>query len=406
MSLGAAPGGGPATGRAGLLAGSAVVAVGLAVGQVLGYVLNVVGARVLGPARYGELGALLGLLLVGNVVALTVQAVASRRTSVGADAPAALAPLGIRFGAAEAVVFLLLVPVLALTLRVDVVALVALSLAFLPLSASGVGLGVTQGASRFPSLAAQYALQVGLRTGIALVALVLWRDVRAAGVGMLVGAVLGWWVVTSLARVPRWTARRPTRSMTTETLRVAHALVAMFLFTSVDVLLARGLLAEDPAGQYAAGAILVKIAFWLPQAVVVTAFPRMSTREAGALRRSASLVGGIGAVLVAAAVLLGSTVVPLVLGAGYDVPADHAGVFVTVGCLESLAYLVVFDRLAGRDLNAVWVVWAATAVLVVLAVSVGTAPVPLAWAVALSATLLCVAGVLVPRRIDRREAGA
>ncbi len=406
MSLGAAPGRPAPADRAGLLAGSAVVAVGLAVGQILGYLLNVVGARVLGPARYGELGALLGLLLIGNVVALAVQAVSSRRTSVAADPPAALAPLGIRFGAAEAAVFLVLVPVLALTLRVDVVALAALSLAFLPLSASGVALGVTQGASRFPSLAAQYALQVGVRTGLALGALLLWRDVRAVGAGMLMGAVLGWWVVTALARVPRWSPQRPTRPMSVETLHVAHALVAMFLFTSVDVLLARGLLAEDPAGQYAAGAILVKIAFWLPQAVVVAAFPRMSTRQAGALRRSALLVAAIGAVLVAAAVLLGPTVVPLVLGSGYEVPADHAGLFVTVGCLESLAYLVVFDRLAGRDLNAVWIVWAATAVLALLAVSVGRAPVPLAWAVAASATLLCVAGVLVPRRSDRREAGS
>ncbi len=66
----------------------------------------------------------------------------------------------------------------------------------------------------------------------------------------------------------------------------------------------------------------------------------------------------------------------------------------------------MFDRLMDRDLNAVWLVWAANAVLAVLAVSMGAAPVRLAWGVAGSAALLCLAGVLIPRRRDRREAVA
>jgi O-antigen/teichoic acid export membrane protein len=407
VSLGAEPDAPGSARPRTLLAGSTLVAVGLAVGQLLGYLLNVLGARILGPRGYGELGALLGLVLIGNVVALAVQTVSSRRTTVGEVEPARLAPLGVRFGLAEATVFVVLVPLLALTVHLDVVSLAAVSLGFLPLTAAGVALGVTQGASRFPRLSVQYAVLAGARTGLALVALLVWHDVRAVTVALLVGGLAAWLLVARLAGVPAWTSTAPPPGAATETLHVSHALVAMFTFTSVDVLLARSFLAADPAGQYAAGGILIKIAFWLPQAVVVAAFPRMSVREVGALRRSALLVGGIGAALVAAAALLGPTVLPWVLGSGYPTAAQHAWVFVLVGVVESLAYLVVFDRLAGRDRNAVWVVWAAVVVLVVLVRVLGTSPVPLAWSVAAAATLLCGAGALVPRRADvPRSAGA
>ena len=398
MSLGATSDDRASAARSGLLAGSTLVAAGLAVGQVLGYVLNVVGARTLGPSGYGELSALLGLVLIGNVVALAVQTVSSRRTSVGSDDAPRLDPLGIRFGAAEATVALVLVPVLAYLVKVDVVALGALSLAFLPMTAAGVALGVVQGDGRFPRLALQYAALAGIRTGLALVALVLWHDVRAVGLGLLLGAVLAWWVVSGLGGAGRWTRARPSRVMTTETLHVSHALVAMFTFTSFDVLVARALQDSEPAGQYAAGAILVKIAFWLPQAVVVAAFPQMSTRESGALRRAALLVAALGATLVLGAAVLGPSVVPPVLGPGYDVAASHAWLFVLVGVLESLAYLVVFDRLASRDRNAVWTVWAAVLLVAVLATSVGRSPVALAWVLASVSLVLCVAGLLVPRR--------
>jgi len=388
----------PASRPGTLVAGSTLVAIGLAVGQVLGYLLNVLGARILGPRGYGELGALLGLVLIGNVVALAVQTVSSRRTSVGEDPAERLAPLGVRFGAGEAAVFLVLVPVLALTLHLDVVSLAAVSLGFLPLTAAGVALGITQGSSRFPRLSLQYAVLAGARTGLALAALLVWHDVRAVTIGLLVGGVVAWLCIARLADLPAWVWERPTRPITTETLHVTHALIAMFTFTSVDVLLARSLLDADAAGQYAAGGILIKIAFWLPQAVVVAAFPRMSVREEGALRRSAVIVAGLGAAMVAGALVLGPRVVPWVLGTGYVTAAERSWLFVLVGVVESIAYLVVFDRLASRDRNAVVIVWAAVGVMVVLALTVGRSPVALAWSVAICGALLCVAGVLVPRR--------
>ena len=64
-----------------MAAGQRVV-VGLAAGNGLGYLLNLVASRRLGPDGYGALAALLGVILVGNVLALALQAVVARRTVV------------------------------------------------------------------------------------------------------------------------------------------------------------------------------------------------------------------------------------------------------------------------------------------------------------------------------------
>ena len=387
----------------GLLGSSALLALGLGVSQVLAYALNVVGARVLGPAQYGALSALLSLVVIGNVVSLAVQAVTARRVSVGED-PRRTTSMGVAAGLTITLIGLALVPVLAALLHLDVLALVCVALTLLPLTLTGWSLGAAQGAQRFGVLAGMYAVSAGLRIGAGLVAVVVWESVTATAAATLVGAAVGWVAVQLMAREPWPVVARPARAASWETVHAGVALLAMFTLTSVDVLLARGLLAGDVAGQYAAGAILVKIAFWLPQAVVIAAFPRLSSGEAGVLRRAVVLMAAVGALGVGLAALLGPVVVPAVLGHEYTTAAGYAGVFVAGGVVQSVAYLMVYDRLAAEDRAAALVVWGAVALLLVLAATVGrTSAVALAWCVVAAAgALVAASAVLQARRSPTR----
>jgi O-antigen/teichoic acid export membrane protein len=384
--------------REALLGSSALLALGLAVGQVLGYALNVVGARVLGPALFGELGALLGILLIGNVVALAVQAVVARHVARGGDA-ADHGRVALAAGAVETVLALLLVPAGVVLLHLGVAPLAALAFAFLPLTLTGLALGTTQGHDRFVALSTQYAVIAVLRSGLALTVLLVTSDVTATVLAVLVGSVLGWLTAAPLARV-RWP--RPghvERETAWETSRATFALLAMFVLTSADVLLARAILSADDAGQYAAGAILAKIAFWLPQAVVIAAFPRLARNEAGALRRATLLLTALGATEVAGAALLGPWLVPRALGPDYTVAASHAWVFVLAGVALSLASLVLYDRLADDDPRTALLVWAAVAVLIALVLTFGrTSPTAVAWCVVGAASLLTAAGAALRTR--------
>jgi O-antigen/teichoic acid export membrane protein len=233
------------------------------------------------------------------------------------------------------------------------------------------------------------------------------RDVTATILAVLVGSVLGWLVAAPLARIRRPSLGRVSGPVARETGRATFALLAMFVLTSADVLLARAILSADDAGQYAAGAILAKIAFWLPQAVVIAAFPRLARNEPGALRRATLLLAALGLIEVVGAVLLGPRLVPLVLGSDYDIAAASAGVFVLAGVALSMASLVLYDRLADDDPRAAVLVWAAVALLVVLVTTVGHAsPVAVAWCVVVAATSLALTGWGVRALRDRREVAA
>ena len=64
----------------------------------------------------------------------------------------------------------------------------------------------------------------------------------------------------------------------------SYALLAFFALSNADVIIARSTLDEHQAGLYAGGLILTKAVLFLPQFVVVIAFPSMSTQDAGSGR--------------------------------------------------------------------------------------------------------------------------
>jgi O-antigen/teichoic acid export membrane protein len=357
-----------------------------------------VGARLLGPEGYSVLGSLLAVLLIGSVVGQAVQAVVARRVARGATLDD-LEHLGTRAAIAVAVVAVVLSPVLAAVLHVPWLPLLLVALTTAPLTLIGIGQGVAQGGRRFGVLAGQYAAGALLRTGLTLAALVAHGSITAVMAAGLVGGLLGAVVVTRMAGVPLLGLGGVERPLAVETARAAHALLAMFVFTSIDVLLARALLEPGQAGRYAAGTIITKVAFWLPQAVTVAVFPSLAASGGRGLRAALALVAGLGGVVVVGAWLLGGWAVPLLLGGSYDVVAQSAAVFALAGTMQSVAYLVLYDRLAADDPRAALLVWGGVVLLSVLVATVGrSSPVAVSWCVVVAAGALAAAGVVLRSR--------
>ena len=69
-----------------------------------------------------------------------------------------------------------------------------------------------------------------------------------------------------------------------QVLHASHALLALYVATSIDVLLARFWLPGAESGVYAVGALVSKVAFWLPSFVAVVTFPGWPTSGAGRRR--------------------------------------------------------------------------------------------------------------------------
>jgi len=398
------------SGRGSLASHTVLVAAALGIAQIAAYAVSVVAARALGPDGFGVLAALLGILLIGSVLAMGIQAVAARRlVHVDADARegAARSMLrdGLIGGGAVALATLVISPLLIWLLRLDGWGALLLAAAtFIPITWAGAQYGIAQGRESYRRLAAVYAL-VGLGRGVggvagALITQSVLGTMAGLALGTALGAVLGRIVVAPLATAPR----ERLDGFFSESAHATHALLALFVLTNVDVLLARALLDAEQAGIYGVGAVIAKVAFWLPQFVGVVAFPRFADGRRGrATVVTLAAVAVIGLLVVAATAAVPGLVVSFVGGAAYSSLVPVAWLFAALGATFALAQALLLTRLAIDDRRAVIAVWSAAAVLVGLATLVLPRSVEgLAASALIAGLLLAVVGVVVTARELRR----
>ena len=341
----------------------------LAAGNGLGYLFNLVASRRLGPEGYGALAALLGVILVGNVLALALQAVVARRTVVGREpggtsrASDWTVRLTVRCAViASAAGLAVALPLTHLLHLASPLPAILLGVSLGPLTLVGGQLGVLQGAERFHALAALYFIanfgKVGGGVGGVLVA----DSVTGAMVGTTVGVALS--AVVGAVLVQRVQPHRGTRGglppgLARETARATYSMGALFALANLDVVLARHFLSPRQAGLYAVGAVLAKGAFWATSFVPVMAMPGLA--DPSRRRRTAGLALGtvvaVGAVLTVLAAAFGEVAVRLVGGSAYVSLGDRAWLFAAVGSLLALVQLLIYSRLAGDDRRVALPTW-------------------------------------------------
>jgi O-antigen/teichoic acid export membrane protein len=222
-----------------------------------------------------------------------------------------------------------------------------------------------------------------------MAALVVRPDTLGAMNGVTVGAflpvVVGWYTLRRPDRraAARASQRRPPSSpgrrwapggVLREAMHNSHALLAFFALSNADVVIARSTLSEHQAGLYAGGLILTKAVLFLPQFVVVIAFPSMAKRGAGKQMHLLSLgaVLAIGAVTVAGVAVLSGLAVVFIGGPEYAALESRLWAFAVLGTLLALLQLMIYNIVARQRQRAVLMVWAALAVLVLATPLVGS----------------------------------
>ena len=352
------------------LRGPGAIAVAMAVMNVTTYGFTIIAARLLGPKSYGALASLLATLLVIGVLQLSLQATAARRISADPDHVAQIEKtvLGVTYRASLALglVLLVLTPLVNRVLKLDSLATAALvAVAAVPLTMVGGQAGVLQGERRWWPLAVIY-VGSGLPRLVFGTALIMWHpNETSAMLGVALGAVppvvLGWWALRR-KRVPGVTSEKHGLQLVLkEALHNSQALLAFFALSNADVVVARNVLPEHDAGLYAGGLILTKAVLFLPQFVIVIAFPSMSTahERRGALTRSLLLVGGLGVCATLGALLIKDLALVFVGGDEYSEIASTLWVFAILGTALSMLQLLVYSVLAQQGRRPVYLVWAA-----------------------------------------------
>jgi O-antigen/teichoic acid export membrane protein len=343
------------------------------IGNGTAYLLSMVSARILDPADFGALGALLGLLVIIATLGISVQALTARRVST---APAAdrkdvegqairlsiLVAIAIGIGSAVIawpVSTLFSIPILAVVTGVA-------SLGFVVIGSAAMG--IAQGREQHVKLSIAFIANSGGRALGGIIGVVVLQSVTGVGFGILIGCAIGAAVAYQLIS-PKTLSPKLKDGIGIEFGHVAHALIVLFTLTNIDVLFARVFLTEDLSGEYSVGVLLAKIAFFLPNAIIIVLFPKMSGGGSHrALYIATGLTAVVGVVITLASVFAGDLVIRILGGAQYEDLGSEAWLFALEGSAFALVQVLLYSRLAAQDRRAVLAVWGALAVLAVVVV--------------------------------------
>jgi O-antigen/teichoic acid export membrane protein len=399
----------PAPASRRLLGPAALVSVAFLGANALAYVFTVLAARLLAPAAFGELAALLSVLLVGTVPATGLQTAAALHlggTPLGRT-PAVLARLHAATLVTAVVVgvtgVLAAAPLTALLHLPDPWAVVWLVALLLPSTLVSGYQGILQGTGSYGRLAAVNAFLGVAKLVGGTAGLLVGGTPTTALAGMTVaavGAAAAGWLCCG-----RPGLARGLRAPLAAALRASGALLGFVLLLNLDLLLARHHLDAADAGEYAVGAIVAKVAFWLPQGVGVVLLPRLAdeAHRRRLLPSALALVAAVGAVLALATAALGSSALPLIGGAAYgDALGSATWLFACLGTLLALAQLLLYSGIAASDRVAVGAVWAAAiaeaAAVALLSATGRLSVVSLVVTAVLTALLLVGFGLIRSRR--------
>ncbi|MCW2790514.1 MAG: polysaccharide biosynthesis protein [Aeromicrobium sp.] len=385
------------------MTGGTLVAAGMMGMNVAVYGFNVVAARLLVPHDFGALTALFGIILVGTVASLGLQAVTARRLSVdpehSGEIISATARVTVMVAALVGVVVALSTVVLTPILRLDDYWSVVLCGATLvPLTIMGAQAGVAQGTERWGSLTAVYLGNGFGRLIGGTAAMLISPTPVAAMVGIAVGS---WLPVLVGARLLLGhgshgppVSRKP---LIREALLSTHALLAYFVLSNMDSLIARNVLDEHDSGLYASGLILAKAALFFPQFVSVVLFPSLARATTHHARlRAVSLVAAFGALAVLATAVLPRLALILVGGDKYEEITDRLWLFALAGSLLAIVHLLVFEALARHAHGIVVMIWVAVAAVVAAAYGLNVDITGLVLTVAVVAAVLATVVYLTP----------
>ena len=304
----------------------------------------------------------------------------------------------------------LLIPAIDALLNLDsLLTATVVALAAVPLTLAGGQAGILQGERRWGALAIFYAA-AGIPRLVVGIAITLWRPdatsaILSVGIGYCFPLLVGWWVLRH-RRTPEAVApEHSARSMLVETAHNAQVLFAYFALSSVDIVIARQVLTGHDAGLYAAGLIMAKVMLFLPQFVVVIAFPDMATPEGRqrALVRSLLAVGALGVVAVVAAKVLSGVAMVFVGGSDFGEVEDLLWLFAVLGTVLALLQLQVYAVLARQARRSVLLVWAALLVIVALGLRADSVSGLVTVVVGVDAVLL-VALTIASLRLARQPA--
>jgi O-antigen/teichoic acid export membrane protein len=262
-----------------MLGGSIIMLLSTTLVSLMNFAYNAVMARMLGPARFGQVTVSVTLLMLASAVTLAFQLVCAkfvaRNQTPGAQAGVYRSLLGRAW-----LVSLTLGGVLVLTqkpiahyLRLPdsrILALLAVGIAaYVPL---GVRRGAMQGLCSFPRLATSFIVEASTRLACGVVLVAIGYGVFGA-VGAISASVLAAFLLPPMD--PRMRAKTQPGCVASfdEGIQAIVFFVGQVIISNIDILLVKHFFVPEAAGLYAAVALVGRLLYFASWSVVSAMFP-------------------------------------------------------------------------------------------------------------------------------------
>jgi O-antigen/teichoic acid export membrane protein len=384
-----------------LLTGSGQIAAAMMVMNIGTYAFSMTAARIIGPVAYGAFFALMNLMMIVSVVSLGLQATAARRISADPEHVGQIEREILRVSGRAALllgaVLILGSPLINIALDLGSLPTAMLAgVAAIPLTMMGAQAGILQGERRWRELAFLYVLSGVPRFVVGVSFILIEPSEFMAFLGATVGFFAPYLYGARILRHRRGADATHQRhgfgAIIRESIVNSQALFAYFALTNTDMLVGRTILDSHDSGLYAAGLIVSRAVLFLPQFVVVVAFPSMSSAEnrVRALTRSLALVAALGAACTAATAVLPDFALIFAGGGEYTEVRDQLWLFALLGTVMAMLQLLVYSVLARQGRLSVILVWVALAALIAGGLSVSSVTSLLTVVLVVDVTLLVV----------------
>ncbi|MDZ8200407.1 oligosaccharide flippase family protein [Microbacterium sp. SSW1-59] len=368
-----------------IISGAGMLSVAMLLANIGNYALNIFLGRVLTPAEFSDANLMVTLMLTATAVALGLEMVTARYTSVaeagGNPGAADLVARRLRWwtggaGVVAAVALIAPAPLWSdLFQTASAWPFVVLGLGLPFYLQQAIGRGVMQGRLRFGLLASTFVIEMVTRLSVAIALVAAGWGVVGATIGLSASFIVTWVSVTVLARASgeRADPAIPMSEVGRYGAFVSVLLAAQMIANNSDVLVSKAVLAPDDAGTYAAVALVGRAVFYLAWSVATVVFPVVARRHAGGddsggiLRGSILVISAMGGLCALGALWLGGPVLGIVIGPAYADLSVPLAAYALATTLFAVANLVASVALSTGVLRpSVFVLGGALAQLMLL----------------------------------------
>lgn len=270
-----------------LLKGSFILLVSFGLFNLLNFLFHIVMARSLSVSDYGILATLFSAIYVTTVISESIQLVmaqySSRETNIGKIKSFMKSSLrkSMQLGVLCLLIYIPLSLALSNVLKIDIVLFILNGLALFLLFFVPITRGVLQGTKRFVSLGSNVVIEGVAKLLFGFIFVFIGLNVSGALIGVIISLVLAFltsfWGIRDILQSREETYNAAgIRNYSKATFT---SILAIFVFYSIDVVIAKYIFSPDIAGFYAISSILAKSVFWGTQPISRAMFSISSSRQ-------------------------------------------------------------------------------------------------------------------------------